>query len=303
MHAVPATVISPRYWPTWFGVGALWCTTRLPFAWQLAIGRLLGWCIYLFGTRRRRITRTNLELCFPELPAGALRELVRHHLVALGIAIIEIALSWWGTERKLRGLVTISGLDNLEQALQQGRGVILLSAHFTTLEIGGRLLALHRPFHVLYRRHKNPVIGFLMRRSRTRLYEQAIERGDLRAMVRSLRENHAVWYAPDQDFGSDNSIFVPFFGVPAATLTATSRLAGATGACVVPFFPARLPGSRGYHLRLLPALAGFPGASAEADTRRIVTLIEERVREHPEQYGWAHRRFKTRPPGMAPVYR
>ncbi|MFV1973959.1 MAG: LpxL/LpxP family Kdo(2)-lipid IV(A) lauroyl/palmitoleoyl acyltransferase, partial [Thiohalobacterales bacterium] len=272
----------------------LWCITRLPFAWQLAFGRLLGFLVYLFGTDRRRVTRINLELCFPELAGGENRRLVRAHFTSLGIAIIEIALGWWGTERKLRKLVTISGLDNLEKALQQGKGVLLLSAHFTTLEIGGRLLSMHIPFHVLYRRHKNPVIEFLIQKSRTRLYENAIERGDLRTMINSLRNNRPVWYAPDQDSGSDNSIFVPFFGVPAATLTTTSRLAGITGARVVPFFQTRLPGSRGYRLTLLPALEQFPGSSIEADTRRIVELIEDRIRENPEQYIWAHRRFKTR---------
>jgi KDO2-lipid IV(A) lauroyltransferase len=275
----------------------------LPFAWQLAIGRLLGFLVYLFGTDRRRVTRTNIELCFPKLSAAKIRSLVRAHLTALGIAIIEIALGWWGTERKLRNLVTISGLDNLENALRQGKGVLLLSAHFTTLEIGGRLLSMHTPFHVLYRRHKNPVIEFLIQKSRTRLYENAIERGDLRTMINSLRDNRPVWYAPDQDSGSDNSVFVPFFGVPAATLTTTSRLAGITGARVVPFFQTRLPGSRGYRLTLLPALEQFPGSSIEADTRRIVELIEDRIRENPEQYVWAHRRFKTRPPGAKPVYK
>jgi KDO2-lipid IV(A) lauroyltransferase len=257
----------------------------------------------VFGPERRQVTRTNLELCFPGLPADEYRRLSRRHLASLGIAIIEIALSWWGTERKLRNLVTISGLENLETALQHGKGVLLLSAHFTTLEIGGRLLSLHAPFHVLYRRHKNPVIEFLIQKYRTRLYDKAIERGDLRTMVKSLGDNRPVWYAPDQDFGSDNSIFVPFFGVPAATLTTTSRLAGATGARVVPFFQARLPGSRGYQLTLLPALEQFPGTSIEADTRRILKLIEDRVKENPEQYVWAHRRFKTRPPGKGPVYK
>jgi KDO2-lipid IV(A) lauroyltransferase len=264
---------------------------------------LLGYCIYVFGPERRQVTRINLELCFPDLSANEYRRMTIAHLASLGIAIVEIALSWWGTERKLRRLVTISGLENLESALQHGKGVLLLSAHFTTLEIGGRLLSLYAPFHVLYRRHKNPVIELLIRRSRTRLYENAIERGDLRAMIKSLRDNRPVWYAPDQDFGSDNSIFVPFFGVPAATLTATSRLAGVTGARVVPFFQARLPGSRGYRLTLLPALEQFPGTSVETDTRRIVELIEDRVRENPEQYVWAHRRFKTRPPGSESVYK
>ncbi len=263
----------------------------------------MGFFIYLFGTERRQVTRVNLELCFPELSPGEIRTLARAHFAALGMAIVEIALGWWGTERMLRRLVTISGLEYLEQARHQGKGVVLLSAHFTTLEIGGRLLSMHAPFQVLYRRHKNPVIEFLIQKARTRLYDTAIERGDLRAMIKSLGDGQAVWYAPDQDSGSDNSIFVPFFGIPAATLTTTSRLVAVTGACVVPFFQARLPGSRGYRLTLLPALEQFPGDSIEADTRRIMELVEDRIRETPEQYVWSHRRFKTRPPGEPPVYK
>lgn len=302
MHSRPRSRHAIRYWPTWLAFALLWGIVRLPFAVQLAIGRLLGLLIYLFGAQRRRITRINLELCFPHLTHRERRRLVARHFAALGIAVIEIALSWWGTERRLRTLVSISGLQHLHEALRQGHGVLLLSAHFTTLEIGGRLLSLFAPFHVLYRTHKNPVIDYLMQRARTRLYEKAIERGDLHAMLGSLRHNHPVWYAPDQDFGADNSVFVPFFGVPAATLTATSRLARVSGAPVVPFFPSRLPGARGYELTLYPALEDFPGASLEADSARIVQLIEARIREHPEQYVWAHRRFKTRPPGSLPVY-
>jgi KDO2-lipid IV(A) lauroyltransferase len=302
MHSHPRSRYAIRYWPTWLAFAVLWGIVRLPFAVQLAIGRLLGLLIYLFGAQRRRITRINLELCFPHLTRRERRRLVARHFVALGIAVIEIALSWWGTERRLRALVRISGLQHLHEALRQGHGVLLLSAHFTTLEIGGRLLSLFAPFHVLYRTHKNPVIDYLMQRARTRLYEKAIERGNLHTMLGSLRHNHPVWYAPDQDFGADNSVFVPFFGVPAATLTATSRLARVSGALVVPFFPSRLPGVGGYELTLYPALEDFPGASLEADTARIVQLIEARIREHPEQYVWAHRRFKTRPPGSRPVY-
>jgi KDO2-lipid IV(A) lauroyltransferase len=215
---------------------------------------------------------------------------------------VETALSWWGSDRRLKPLAAITGLEHLEAALRQGRGAILLSAHFTTLEIGGRLLALHAPFHVLYRDHRNPVIEALQRHARRRRFEKAIPRGDLRGMLASLKQNRPVWYAPDQDFGRDNSVFVPFFGVPAATLTATSRLARLSGAPVVPFFPRRLPGARGYELTLLPALENFPGVDIEQDARRLTGLVEACIRQQPEQYLWVHRRFKTRPPGEPPVY-
>ncbi len=285
---------------TWLAAGLLWCITRLPYAWQLAIGRGLGRLIRGLARDRRSIALTNLSLCFPELSVRERHRLLDAHFASLGIALVETALGWWGTDRRLGKLVMLTGLEHLQAVLQQGRGAILLSAHFTTLEIGGRLLSLYTPFHVLYRSHKNPVIETLQRRSRRRRFEKAIPRDDLRAMLASLKQNRPVWYAPDQDYGINNSLFVPFFGIPAATLTATSRLARVSGAPVVPFFQRRLPGARGYELTLLPALEDFPGEDIEQDTRRVMNLIETRIRQQPEQYLWVHRRFKTRPPGEPP---
>jgi KDO2-lipid IV(A) lauroyltransferase len=291
-----------RHGMTWLAAGLLWCITRLPYAWQLAVGKGLGRLIRRLARNRRNIARTNLTLCFPELSESEHHRLLDAHFASLGIGLVETALGWWGSDRRLGKLATLTGLEHLHAALQQGRGVILLSAHFTTLEIGGRLLSLYAPFHVLYRSHKNPVIEALQRRSRRRRFEKAIPRDDLRAMLASLKQNRPVWYSPDQDFGHDNSVFVPFFGIPATTLTATSRLARVSGAPVVPFFQRRLPDARGYELTLLPALENFPGEDIEEDTRRIMNLIETRIRQAPEQYLWVHRRFKTRPPGESPVY-
>jgi Kdo2-lipid IVA lauroyltransferase/acyltransferase len=287
---------------TWLAAGLLWCTTRLPYAWQLAIGRGLGGLIRRLARDRQGIAMTNLDLCFPELSVRERHRLLDAHFASLGIALVETALGWWGPDRRLGKLATLGGFEHLQAALQRGRGAILLSAHFTTLEIGGRLLSLYTPFHVLYRAHKNPVIEALQRRSRRRRFEKAIPRDDLRAMLASLKKNRPVWYAPDQDHGIENSLFVPFFCIPAATLTATSRLARLSGAPVVPFFQRRLPGTRGYELTLLPPLEDFPGEDAGQDTRRIMNLIEARIRQQPEQYLWVHRRFKTRPPGEPPVY-
>jgi KDO2-lipid IV(A) lauroyltransferase len=287
---------------TWLAAGLLWGVTRLPYSWQLVIGQILGRVLLTLARERRRIALTNLELCFPECSGRERRRLLEAHFASLGIALVETASSWWGSDQRLGKLASVSGLEHLQAALRQGRGAILLSAHFTTLEIGGRLLSLHAPFHVLYRSHKNPVIEILQRRARRRRFEKAIPRDDLRGMLASLKRNRPVWYAPDQDFGRDNSVFVPFFGVPAATLTATSRLARVSGAPVVPFFQRRLSGARGYELTLLPALQGFPGNDIEQDTRRLTNLIEARIRQQPEQYLWVHRRFKTRPPGEPPVY-
>jgi len=291
-----------RHWPTWLGLGLLRATVWLPHPLQLATGRLLGRLFLWFAAGRRRVAQVNLALCFPELDGRARRRLLREHFAALGMGLIEMAMAYWESGPRLQRLARLEGIEHLQRALARKRGVILLSAHFTTLEIGGRLLSLGTPFHVLYREHKNPVIEGVMHRARTRNFDRAIPRQDLHALLQSLRENMPVWYAPDQDHGIRHGVFAPFFGIPAATLTATSRLARLSGAAVIPFIPTRLPHAAGYRLRLYPPLEDFPGASPEADTRRINALLEAHIREQPEQYLWVHRRFKTRPPGAPGVY-
>lgn len=293
----------PRYWPVHVGMALGWLVAHLPFRVQLTLGRGLGALAYHLMHSRRRVARTNLGLCFPGLDSDARRTLLREHFRSLGLGVIETAMSWWTPPERLRGLARIEGLEHLQSALAARRGVILLSAHFTTLEIGGRLLSLHAPFHVLYRRHKNAAFEAVMQRARARHFEKAISRDDMRGMLKSLKANMPVWYAPDQNYGAEHSIFVSFFGIPAATITATTRLAHISGARVVPFFQERLPGTDGYRLRLYPALEHFPTEDDAADTQRINDLIEAEIRKMPAQYLWAHRRFKTRPPGAAPIYK
>jgi KDO2-lipid IV(A) lauroyltransferase len=299
MHTHPYSI---RYWPTWMAIAVLWCLSRLPFTWQLAIGRFIGRTFQQFAGRRRAIAAVNLSLCFPELSAGERDRILAEQFISMGIGVLEMAMSWWAPARRLKKLARVEGLQHLQDALDRDKGVILLSAHFTTLEIGGRLLALHAPFHVMYREHKNAAFDRVMKSARIRHFGKAIPRGDLRGMLRSLQHNMPVWYAPDQDYGREQSIFVPFFGIPAASITATSRLARLSGAAVVPFFQTRLPGARGYRLTLYPPLDNFPGASVEEDTQRVNDIIEARIREQPGQYLWAHRRFKNRPKGEAQVY-
>ncbi len=295
-------LFAPRYWPTWLGIGMLWCLTRLPYAVQLEIGRLIGRLLYLVATRRRHIAKVNLALCFPELSVAERQRILAENFASMGIGMLEMGMSWWDSGKRLKKLCSIEGMENLEQALAGGNGAILLSAHFTTMEIGGRLLSMHAPFQVLYREHKNAAMEYVISRGRNRFTHKAILRDNLLGMRRSLRKNIPVWYAPDQDFGIDKGIFVPFFGIPAATITATSSLAKMANSPVVPFYQTRLPGTQGYRLTLLPALENFPGDDIGEDTRRINSVIEECIRKQPEQYLWAHRRFKTRPDGSPSVY-
>ncbi len=296
-------LLSPRYWPTWAGLGILWLIIQLPFRWQVALGRALGVATMYVSRRRRHIADTNIRLCFPELSSAERRRLVREHFGSVGVSAFESAMGWWAPDRRLRPLVHIEGLEHLQQAKARGKGVILLSAHFTCLELSGRLLSLFAPFHVMYRRHQNTLAEHIQRRNRELRFERAIPRDDVRGMLRSLKQGHAVWYAPDQNYGHKHSVFAPFFGVPAATATATSRLARISGAAVVPFMPTRRADGRGYDLVIEPALADFPSDDAAADTARINKLIEDYVRKAPEQYLWVHRRFKDRPPGSPSVYK
>lgn len=274
----------------------------LPYPAQMRIGALLGGATRFLLPRRRRVAQTNLALCFPALEATERATLLRAHFRSLGRGVIETALAWWGDTRALERRCPVVGEQHLRAALAHGKGVILLSAHFTTLEIGGRLLAARVPFHVVYRPYADPLLEALTCRARTRRFGKAIPKHDTRALLASLKSNVPVWYAPDQHAGGPASTFAPFFGIPAATLTTTSRLARISGAPVVPFFALRLTGGAGYLLMLCPALTDFPGGDDAADSARLNRLLEDVVREMPDQYLWVHRRFKTAPDGAAPPY-
>ena len=295
--------LSPRYWPTWAGLALLWSMAHLPYRWQLCVGRSLGRWMLLLQPRRKHIAAVNLALCFPQLSEDERRALLRRHFESLGISLMETAMSWWMPDARLRPLAHIEGLEHLDHALAGGHVVILLSAHFTTLEIGTHLLAIHARFHAMYRTHKNELFEAVMKRAREARCENAIASDDVRGMLQSLQQNIAVWYASDQNYGHKHSVFVPFFGVAAATNPAPVRLAKISGAPIVPFFVQRLPDAQGYQLTLLPALKNIPSTSVENDMRYIHHLIEEQVRKVPEQYLWVHRRFKDRPPGETDVYR
>ncbi len=289
------SLLAPRYWPAWSGMLLLRLVILLPFPWVMALGRTVGRVGLRFARQRRRIAETNLRLCFPEWDDARRQQVLKAHFEALGMGLFEIPIGWWAGPGRLQRLAHVEGLEHLQQALQAGRGAILLSAHFTSLELGGRLLSLYAPFHAMYRRHGNPVVEKIMAGSRTHRLEKAIPRDDVRGMIRSLKGNHAVWYAPDQNTQRKAAVFVNFFGQVAATNTATARLAKLTGAAVVPYHVVRREDGSGYDVVLEPALTGYPSGDLEADTQRVNDIIEGWVRKNPAQYLWIHRRFRTRP--------
>jgi KDO2-lipid IV(A) lauroyltransferase len=285
-------MLAPRYWPTWLGIGCLRLIEPLPYGWQLQIGRLIGRIVRLLPLSYVRIARRNIEICLPELPPDAREALLKRHFESLGIGLCETAITWWSDGERVRSLARVEGLDHLQRALARGRGVILVGGHFTTIEIGTRILGTVVPLNVLYRPTRNEVLTELMA-SRFSCYAQrAIQYDDIRTLVRALKGNGAVWYAPDQSYRNKGAAMVPFFGTPAATTTATSRLARMTGAAVLTYFPQRLPDGKGYQVFVGPELEGFPSDDPVADTARFVALLEAQIRHHPEQYLWMHRRFK-----------
>jgi len=279
----------------------MYCLGRLPYRWQMRLGRQLGRLMGRIGKSRKHIARVNLSLCLPELSAAEREQLLNRHLEAVGMAMMETALSWWMPNARLRSLAQVDGMEHLQAALQQGRGAILLIGHFTTMLVIARVLALHTSLHATYRQYKNPLYQAMYERVYRRRGEN-IAHTDMRAMFRALKKNEALWYAPDQNYAGKLSAFVPFFGVPASTITATSRIAKTSGAPVIPVFAQRLPDDAGYRITLQAPLEDFPGEDEVSDAARILRVIEGHVRQIPEQYLWVHRRFKTRPPGEKAVY-
>ena len=291
---------SPRYWPVWLGMGVLRLICLLPHRFSLAIGRVLGRLAHAAGGSRRAVVRRNIELCFPDLSPAARDALAYDHFKALGMTLIEMGLGRWATDRHLASITKLTGIEHVHEALQSGKGVILLSAHFTTLEIMGRVLALNMPpFDAVFRRNRSEFMTELQRTGRERSAESTIEKRDIKKMVRSLRAGRAVWYAPDQSY--KGSEVIPFFGIPSMHTTATSTLARLGKAAVVPFFPRRLSDSS-YELTLYPAFDNFPSDDPVADTKRYVELLEQHVRTCPEQYFWIHRKFKDLPSDYPDYY-
>ena len=281
----------------WLVMGAMWLGARLPWPLQRLLGRWIGRALQGLVPDRREAARTNLALCLPELDEAGREALLRHSFGDLGIGMFEFARAWWGSVAPLRRDVSIEGLDKLLALQAQGRGVLLISGHFMTLETCGRLLCDHVTLSGMYRRHRNAVFEWAVKRGRLRYARAMYTNDELRPVVRLLKRGGFLWYAPDQDMRGKDTVFAPFFGIPASTITATHQLARISGCAVVPFFHRR-EGDR-YILRIAPPLEPFPTDDATADSARVNASIEAMVREAPTQYLWIHRRFKRQPDGVS----
>jgi KDO2-lipid IV(A) lauroyltransferase len=297
-----AALLAPQHWPAWIGLGLIRLVALLPHRLLLRLGRVLGGFTARVLGERRRVAARNIELCFPQLEPDARARLVRENLRDSGALLVEFALAWMGSRRAIERIpVVFEGLHHLEQARTGGHGVLLVGAHFSHLELCARLVSQRIAIAGMYREHADAAFEWAIKRARLRYADAMFEKNELRQTVRYLRAGGTIWYAPDQDMRGKDVVFAPFFGVPAATITATHHLARLSGAKVMPFFHRRTA-EGGYVIRLEAPLDAFPGDDAVADTARVNACIERMVREAPVQYLWLHKRFKTRPPGEPPLY-
>ena len=287
---------------TRLGLGLIWLLHWLPLALLAPLGRAAGLLLYALAGERRRVVLTNLRLCFPDLREQQRVQLARNHFAVFTRSLLEHGILWWGSRERVLRMVRVEGLEHWLAVRE--RPVIWLSPHFVGLDMGGIRLTAEFPLVSVYSKQKNPVFEAVLLHGRTRLgpTELYSRQDGIRPVAKAIKKGLPFYYLPDMDFGERDSMFVPFFGVPAATITGLARIAAMTGAVVVPAVTTQLPGGDGYVLRFYPAWDHYPGGDLAANTRRMNAFIEERVREMPEQYYWLHKRFKTRPPGEQKIY-
>ncbi len=285
-------------------VAVLWLLHFLPLALLARLGHALGVALFAFAGRRRHIVLVNLGLCFPELSAAQREDLARAHFKILGRSLLERSLLWWASRERLARLTRVEGAERIGELSAAGRPVLMLTPHFVGLDAGGIGIAMRYDSASIYAEQSDPVFDRLLYRGRRRFGDQLLlsRQDSVRASIKAMKAGRPLYYLPDMDFGARDSIFVPFFGVPAATIPGLSRLARLADAAVVPVITRILPGGQGYVVTVGEPWTDFPTADIVADTRRMNAWIEDAVRTMPEQYYWVHRRFKTRPAGEARPY-
>ncbi|MDC1527970.1 hypothetical protein N8600_02800 [Gammaproteobacteria bacterium] len=289
--------IGIKYWPTWLGLGLLYILVWMPFAVRIKVGEILGQLTYWLGKERRYITATNIAICFPELNAAEQNALVQKSFQENGIGLIETITSWVRDKDSFKSQVTMTGLDKLKAAEAEGKGVLLIGAHYSTLDFGAILLSIFHSFGVTYRPHGNALFDAFMLRGRISNCNGVFDRNDIRGAYRHLKEGNTLWYAPDQDYGPKHAVYAPFFGHPAATITAASRFARINNSPTFLVRHHRIDRSHQYEMEFIPFPDSFPGNDELNDASVINTMVENAIRHYPAQYLWMHKRFKTQPGG------
>ncbi|MGE8683545.1 MAG: LpxL/LpxP family Kdo(2)-lipid IV(A) lauroyl/palmitoleoyl acyltransferase [Acinetobacter sp.] len=293
----------PQYWGIWIGIVFLMILAILPWAIQYRLGQFLGSVAFNNLKSRRKTTIRNLEVCFPEWTAEEVEANARQVFIDQMIGIFE-TLNAWYSPQWFKNRVKIEGLEHIKNAQANGQGILLLGTHSTLLDAGGYLCAQFFEPDVVYRPQNNPLLDMLIVRCRATIYANQIDHDDMRGLIRNLKNGHAIWYSPDQDFGLKQGVMAPFFGTPAATVTAHRRLLKISKAVAIPLYFYRVGdiANPSYHVLIEPALDQFPSADEVEDAIRVNQIIENQLRIAPTQYMWFHRRFKTRPQGYDKIY-
>jgi KDO2-lipid IV(A) lauroyltransferase len=291
----------PKYWLTWFGVIILYTISWLPYKLQLMLGRMLGRLLYKIGSSRKTVAMKNLQLCFPEMSAQERTHILKKNFENTGIALFETGMGWWWPDWRVRRKTKVVGLEHLEKAHREGKGVLLLTMHYLSVEINCRGIGTGHPTVVFYRPHNNQLMEFFQFRGRGRSNKYMLGKRDVKGLMKALRDKEVCVYLPDQDYGRNRSLFVPFFAVPdAATTTGTLIFARQKNVQNHILIPTRNDDGSGYTLEIKPMMENFPTDNDEADVIRINQELEKAIMFKPEQYMWLHRRFKTRPNKNAP---
>lgn len=297
------SLLNPRYWVTWFGLGLLFLLVQLPYPLLQKLGIWMGRVSMHFLGRRISITRRNLELCFPEMSAPVRENIIIRNFESLGMGLLETGMAWFWPNHRVKRWFTVSGLDNLKQAQAGNRGVLVIGVHFMSLELGGRVMGQCQPMMAMYRPHNNKAMEFVQTWGRMRSNKAMLDRKDLRGMVHALKKGEAVWFAPDQDYGPRGSVFAPLFAVnEAATTSGTFTLVKMAKPALLPLILLRKEDGSGYNLLIQQTLENYPMHDEIAAATYMNKVIEREIMRAPEQYLWLHRRFKTRPAGEASLY-
>ncbi|SFC64177.1 LpxL/LpxP family Kdo(2)-lipid IV(A) lauroyl/palmitoleoyl acyltransferase [Pragia fontium] len=296
-------LLHPRYWLLWLGIGVLYLLVLLPYPWINSMGRGLGRFAMRFMKRRKKISKSNIQLCFPDMTEEEHTAWMLKNFEATGLAVFETGMAWFWPDWRIEKWCTIKGINNLDVGKTEQRGVLVIGIHFLTLELGARIIGIHRPGVGVYRPHDNKLMDWLQTWGRLRSNKYMLDRRDIKGMIRSLKKGELIWYAPDHDYGPRNSVFAPFFAVEkAATTIGTTILVRAADPLLVPFIPMRNEDNSGYSLIVQPPLEGFPKKDEVAAAAFMNKAIEQQILIAPEQYMWLHRRFKTRPEGEPSLY-
>ncbi|WJV52129.1 Kdo(2)-lipid IV(A) acyltransferase [Pectobacteriaceae bacterium CE90] len=297
------SLLHPRYWLTWLGIGVLYLIVLLPYPIIYHIGTTLGRLAMRFLKRRVEITHRNLELCFPDMSLEERNVMVKKNFESVGMGIMETGIAWFWPDWRINRWVTVIGIEHMLPLRQEKRGILLIGLHFLTLELGARIFGMQNAGIGVYRPNDNKLLDWLQTWGRMRSNKSMLDRKDLKGMIRALKQGEIIWYAPDHDYGPRSSVFVPLFAVDkAATTVGSYMLARAAKPAVVPFVPRRLPNANGYELIIQPAETDIPLENEETTVAWMNSLIEQNILLAPDQYMWLHRRFKTRPEGEPSLY-